>query len=1129
MPEVTIVILGHILRLCDKPLSKRRFARHRFSPGVTALENRSLLTSYTLTTLASFDGANGSFPFGDLVMDSEGNLYGTAFLGGADNLGTVFEIPQGSTTITTLVSFNGADGAYPSFECAGPIIDRQGNVYGTAAGGTGWDPSDGDDGSGTLFEIANGSNAFSTFAFNSGSGLTIDGKGNLYGTLFAGGAYGDGSVYEIPYGSRTMTVLATFNGTDGSGPDGSLAIDSQGNLYGTTTRGGSSAAGTVFEIVGGSNTITTLASFDYANGAEPVAGVVLDGQGDLFGTTTTSAGGNDGGTIFEIAQGSDAITTLASFSGDTGYDPQGGFALDSQGNLYGTTAGLAYEPGDAFELAKGSNTITPLAWFTGADGSSPMGGVVLDGQGDIYGTTEKGGTANDGTVFELVADGIQATTPTFSSDGGVDYGYQINGTLPQATTVDLDWASGTTVDTVIGDPIVSTATETAEGMYDLNATPAQLGTPPPGATDLLVVADPDNLISPADPSKVASLSLSYQWTGDGPDDPWSDGDNWQGGVAPGTDANLVFPTGANQLTSEDDLGVSFNSITTSDDYEFSAPNGLKTNDLTVQQGSLTLDDPATVTGTVEVTSGTTLTIGPNATLGGQSKIMVDPGGTLDDEGSVTIDSSDPVSIQGRLVVGPSATLDDEDAATVSNEGRINVFGQTTVGNSGTLTVSEGSLFIGVNASLSDSGNLTLDSDASLDVGGSFAVSSGGAADLSGLVSVGAGATFSDNGGSLTEDAGGVIGDEGDLTVGTGGSASIGGICSITSGGEVSTGDNSGSIPITSSTPVPIEAADKAAQVGEISNLVADPVTKVAEVLKNSLATDIATVQAADDLAAWAKPALEAGLTIKYGADIGVLVTALNNNDQQAFAAGYSKLARDILTDAAAITFGELGAYVVESTAIADDGLSLALGPLGALVGAIGGSGAMGLYYDQELKAGMLAIGAQDYSFFKSLITNATTDSGGNLNDMGSVTVQATGELSDEDSVTVATGSTLDVFGILNEEAGGNLKASGTVTIERGGVLNDFSPATIDAGGALNIVGAATVETGAAMKVAGTLSVAQSGSLVVYGTAVLSTSAVYQPLGNVVVESGGYLGSSQSTGSPASAHHYWPATDLSPQD
>src|SRR5271157_853557 len=124
------------------------------------------------------------------------------------------------------------------------------------------------------------------------------------------------------------------------------------------------------------------------------------------------------------------------------------------------------------------------------------------------------GHAYDGTGLSaqitLNSPDIAATSLTWdTSQGEVDYGYTISGSdLPQATTVDLDWASGTTVNTVIGSPIISTTTATALGTYQLHATPSQLGTPPAGATYLLVVADPGNLVSPADPSKVASLALS---------------------------------------------------------------------------------------------------------------------------------------------------------------------------------------------------------------------------------------------------------------------------------------------------------------------------------------------------------------------------------------------------------------------------------------------------------------------------------------------------------------------------------------------------------------------------------------------------------------------------------------------
>ncbi len=458
-----------------------------------------------MTTLASFDGTDGSNPTGGLVMDGQGNLYGTTYQRGADDDGTVFEIAQGSNTITTLASFDGADGAEPT---GGLVTDGQGNMYGTAEEG-------GADDDGTVFEIAKGSNTITTLASFDGTNgvfprgnLTLDGQGNLYGTTFYGGADVYGSVFEIVKGSNAITTLASFNGTSGVSPTGSLVLDGQGNLYGTTYQGGAADDGTVFEIAKGSNTITTLASFNGANGTNPSGGLVLDGQGNLYGTTFFG-GAAGSGTAFEVAKGSGTITAVASFNGADGATPSGGLVLDGQGNLYGTTyQGGPNSDGTVFEIAKGSNTVTTLSTFDVTNGSNPLGGLVLDSQGNLYGTSYAGGASGYGTVFELgTGAAIDATAPIFSADGGIDYGYQIDGTLPQPTTVDLDWASGTTAATVIGSPIVSTATSTAPGTYNLNATPAQLGTPPAGATDLLVIADPSNLISPADASKVSDLAL----------------------------------------------------------------------------------------------------------------------------------------------------------------------------------------------------------------------------------------------------------------------------------------------------------------------------------------------------------------------------------------------------------------------------------------------------------------------------------------------------------------------------------------------------------------------------------------------------------------------------------------------
>ncbi len=196
--------------------------------------------------------------------------------------------------------------------------------------------------------------------------LIMDSSGNLYGTACTGGAYDYGAVFELADGSGTITPLASFNGTDGARPDGALIMDSSGNLYGTTTYGGASSDGTVFELAKGSGTITTLASFNGTDGANPYATLVMDSSGNLYGTTAGGGASNDG-TVFELASGSGTITTLASFNGTNGANPLAGLIMDSSGNLYGTTeSGGASSDGTVFELAKGSSTITTLASFNNA-------------------------------------------------------------------------------------------------------------------------------------------------------------------------------------------------------------------------------------------------------------------------------------------------------------------------------------------------------------------------------------------------------------------------------------------------------------------------------------------------------------------------------------------------------------------------------------------------------------------------------------------------------------------------------------------------------------------------------------------------------------------------------------------
>ena len=373
-----------------------RPGRRRFRPAVDGLEQRQLLTSSTLGTIASFNGTNGALVSG-LVQDGQGNLYGTTSSdgeGSGHGVGRVFEIAHGSNAVTTLASFKGSEG----FDISGVVLDGQGNFYGTTQAG-------GANGVGRVFEIAHGSNAVTTIASFDGTngryptGVVVDGQGNLYGTTQAGGINGVGTVFEVARGSNAVTTIASFD-NGASGPHG-VVVDGQGNLYGTTRAGGvDGGTGTVFEIARGSNAVTTLASFDGLNGFG-LSGVTVDGQGNLYGTTVDGGPYSDG-TVFEIASGSNTVTTLASFDGTNGSipDPRAGVVEDGQGNLYGTTeSGGAYSDGTVFEIARGSNAVTTLASINGTTGAL-VRGAMLDGQGHFYATAA--GTGNvDGRVFKL--------------------------------------------------------------------------------------------------------------------------------------------------------------------------------------------------------------------------------------------------------------------------------------------------------------------------------------------------------------------------------------------------------------------------------------------------------------------------------------------------------------------------------------------------------------------------------------------------------------------------------------------------------------------------------------------------------------------------------------------------------
>ncbi len=382
----------------------------------------------TETVLYSFTGNNGdgASPNAGLVADSAGNLYGTTVYGGASSAGTVFKLTPGGTA-TVLYSFTGgSDGGNPY---GGLIADSSGNLYGTTQFG-------GASGAGVVFRLSPGGvfTALHSLDWSEGAfpqaRLLADSTGNLYGTAWNGGSSSCGTVFKLSP-SGTLTVLYSFTCTaDGGHPYSDLLADSGGNLYGTTADGGAFNAGTVFKL-SSSGAETVLYSFSgNPDGANPHAGLTADSAGNLYGTTV-SGGVSNAGTVFKLSPSGTESVLYSFLCGADGANPYADLILDSAGSLYGTsTGGCAASNGTVFKVTSGGTTM--LYSFTGgADGAIPYAPLLADSTGNLYGTTYAGGTSFFGTVFKLAGTGFVTTPPSvpfsaFTAALGVEFGRRSN-------------------------------------------------------------------------------------------------------------------------------------------------------------------------------------------------------------------------------------------------------------------------------------------------------------------------------------------------------------------------------------------------------------------------------------------------------------------------------------------------------------------------------------------------------------------------------------------------------------------------------------------------------------------------------------------------------------------------------
>ncbi len=454
---------------------------------------------YNFCSVGGDDCTDGSLPWAGMIQDAEGNLYGTASSGGLYDGGTVFELDPATKVETVLYKFGteAGDGAVP---LAGLIRDAEGNLYGTTTGAGG-------NLAGTVFMLDSKNNETVLYNFCTtvvsevctdgqltDAGLVQDTAGNLYGTTYNGGVHNYGTVFKVDPATKVETVLYSFCSvggtkcTDGAWPAASLIRDTAGNLYGTTSYGGTDNGGTVFKL-DTEGQLTVLYRFcsavDCTDGNGPSAPLIRDAAGNLYGTTS-AGGANNGGTVFKLDT-TGHETVLYSFCSACGKCTDGEYPnaviADANGNFYGTTgSGGANNKGTVFELDATGNQRVLYSFCSVVasggncnDGESPEAGLTRDAEGNLYGTTSDGGVSNYfglgyGTAFRVSPPPTQtAQTITFPNPGTQTYGAVV--TLKATATSGLP----VTYQVISGQGKVSCDTLTVTGVESITVQARQGG------------------------------------------------------------------------------------------------------------------------------------------------------------------------------------------------------------------------------------------------------------------------------------------------------------------------------------------------------------------------------------------------------------------------------------------------------------------------------------------------------------------------------------------------------------------------------------------------------------------------------------------------------------------------------
>ncbi len=336
-----------------------------------------------------------------------------------------------SAQLTTLASFTGPNGDEPYL--ATLVQGTDGNFYGTTEyGGPNTGPVCGASlHCGTLFKVTPTGTLTTLYNFCSKASCAdgavptaglVQFNGNFYGTTSFGGATDFGTVFEITPAGQLTTIYnfcSVAGCTDGAEPGAALILATNGNFYGTTAEGGTSFLGTVFEMTPAGK-VTTLHSFDGSDGELLSGPLVQATNGNFYGTTTlggssTACSGSGCGTVFEITPAG-TLTTLHNFESTDGSYVYAGLVQATNGNLYGVTyLGGANGFGTVFDITP-SGSLTTLDSFAFSDGSLPLGTLIQATDGNLYGTTSSGGEPiSGGTVFKMTPGGTLTDVYTFCS------------------------------------------------------------------------------------------------------------------------------------------------------------------------------------------------------------------------------------------------------------------------------------------------------------------------------------------------------------------------------------------------------------------------------------------------------------------------------------------------------------------------------------------------------------------------------------------------------------------------------------------------------------------------------------------------------------------------------------------